>query len=179
VADCLVRLCEGLPAVFLVVWAIEIVRITPFQFGALQSILTAAAILSYVPAVALAGRTEKKPFVVATFLFFTLFPLTVLFCGSFAQLAAAYVVGGLREIGEPARKALLVDLSDEQIRGRSLGLYYTIRGFVVSGAATIGGILWSVRPALTLIAATLLGAAGTIWAAAFLPKEPARSPLPG
>jgi MFS family permease len=177
VADCLVRLCEGLPAVFLVVWAIEIVEITPFQFGALQSILTATAILSYVPAVALAERVEKKPFVVATFLFFTLFPLAVLFCRSFSQLAAAYVVGGLREIGEPARKALLVDLSNEQARGRSLGLYYAIRGFVVAGAATIGGILWSVRPTLTLLAATLLGAAGTIWAAAFLPKEPAPSPL--
>jgi MFS family permease len=174
VADCLVRLCEGLPAVFLVVWAIEIVKITPLQFGALQSILTVAAILSYLPAVALAERVEKKPFVVATFSFFTLFPLAVLLGRSFGQLAVAYVVGGFREIGEPARKALLVDLADARAPGRTLGLYYTIRGFAVAGAAAVGGFLWTIRPALTLLVAGALGAAGTIWAAVALPREPAR-----
>jgi len=173
VADCLVRLCEGLPAVFLVVWAIEIVKITPLEFGALQSILTAAAILSYLPAVVLAERVEKKPFVIATFLFFTLFPLAVLLGRSFGHLAVAYVVGGLREIGEPARKALLVDLAGEQAPGRTLGLYYTIRGFAVAGAASVGGFLWTIRPALTLFVACALGAAGTIWAAVTLPREPA------
>src|SRR5262249_28340486 len=78
VADCLIRLCEGLPDVFLVVWALEIVRVSPAQFGFLVSILMGAAILSYFPAAIFAGRVEKKPFVVATFLFFTLFPLAVL-----------------------------------------------------------------------------------------------------
>jgi MFS family permease len=171
VADCLVRLCEGLPAVFLVVWAIETVRISPMQFGLLQSILTASAMLSYAPAFALAGRVEKKPFVVATFFCFTLFPLAVLASGSFGHLAAAYVVGGLREIGEPARKALLVDLTDGPSQGRALGLYYAIRGFAVSGAAAVGGLLWTIRPAWTFLAAGLLGAAGTIWAAVALPGE--------
>jgi MFS family permease len=166
-----VRLCEGLPAVFLVVWAIETVRISPMQFGLLQSILTASAMLSYAPAFALAGRVEKKPFVVATFFCFTLFPLAVLASGSFGHLAAAYVVGGLREIGEPARKALLVDLTDGPSQGRALGLYYAIRGFAVSGAAAVGGLLWTIRPAWTFLAAGLLGAAGTIWAAVALPGE--------
>ena len=83
-ADCLIRLCEGLPDVFLVVWAIEIVRVSPAQFGLLISVLMATAILSYVPAAALAGRTEKKPFVLLTYAFFTLFPLAVLASRSFA-----------------------------------------------------------------------------------------------
>jgi MFS family permease len=169
VADCLVRLCEGLPAVFLVVWAIEILRISPLQFGLLQSVLMASAILSYAPALTLAERMEKKPFVVSTFLFFTLFPIAVLLSRSFAQLAAAYVVGGLREIGEPARKALLVDLSDRAAPGRTLGLYYAIRGFAVFGAAAIGGALWTIDPRATFLAASALGAAGTIWAAVSLP----------
>jgi len=174
VADCLVRLCEGLPEVFLVVWALETVRVSPVQFGALQSIRTAASLLSYLPAAALAGRVEKKPFVVLTFLFFALFPAAVCVSRSFAQLAAAYVIGGLREIGEPARKALIVDLSDPASPGRSVGLYYAIRGGAVAGAAAVGGALWTIRPELTFAAAALLGAAGAVWSLGFLPASGVR-----
>jgi hypothetical protein len=173
IADCLVRLCEGLPDVFLVVWALEVVRVTPVQFGFLTSILMGTAILSYAPAAALAGRVEKKPFVLLTYVFFAAFPLAVVLSRSFAGLAAAYCIGGLREIGEPARKALIVDLSDPAARGRTVGVYYGIRGFAVAGAAAIGGALWTIRPSLTFTVAAILGVAGTLWAAAFLPARPA------
>lgn len=175
-ADCLVRLCEGLPDVFLVIWALEVVRISPAQFGLLVSIQTTTSILSYIPAAALAGRVEKKPFVVLTFFFFAAFPLAVVLAGSFAQLAAAYVVGGLREIGEPARKALIVDLSPSGSRGRSVGTYYAVRGFIVAGAAAVGGALWTIRPSLTFLVAALLGVLGTIWAMLFLLADPTREP---
>ena len=168
IADCLVRLCEGLPEVFLVIWAIEVVKVTPLQFGLLTSVMTAAAVVSYFPAAALAGRAEKKPFVLATYVFFSLFPLAVFFARSFPALLAAYVVGGLREIGEPARKALIVDLSDPSWRGRTVGTYYSIRGFAVAGAAAIGGALWTIRPAWTFLAAAALGLLGTAWTAVFL-----------
>jgi MFS family permease len=171
IADCLIRLCEGLPEVFLVVWAIEIVRVTPAQFGILVSILMVTAIASYLPAAALAGRAEKKPFVILTYAFFTLYPLAVLASRSFGALAAASVVGGLREIGEPARKALIVDLSDPRARGRTVGVYYAIRGFAVAGAAAVGGALWTIRPSLTFLTAGALGVAGTLWAARFLPSR--------
>lgn len=170
VADCLVRLCEGLPDVFVVVWAIEFVRVSPAQFGLLTSILMATAIASYFPAAALAGRAEKKPFVLLTYAFFTLYPLALWSARSFAGLAAAAAVGGLREIGEPARKALIVDFADPAARGRTVGIYYAIRGFAVAGAAAVGGALWTIGPAWTFAAAAALGAAGTAWAAAFLPK---------
>jgi MFS family permease len=173
VADVLVRLCEGLPDVFLVVWAIEILRLSPSQFGIATSVLMATAILSYFPAAALAGHIERKPFVVATFLCFALFPAAVVLSRSFPQLVAAYVIGGLREVGEPARKALIVDLSAAGVRGKTVGLYYAIRGFSVAGAAAVGGALWTIRPALTFYAAFVLGLAGTLWAVATLPARPA------
>jgi MFS family permease len=176
IADCLIRLCEGLPDVFLVVWALEILRLSPSQFGLATSVLMGTAILSYFPAAALAGHVEKKPFVVATFLFFTLFPLAVVFSRTFPQLLGAYVLGGLREVGEPARKALIVDFSNLGARGKTVGLYYAIRGFAVAGAAAVGGALWTVRPALTFLVAVALGVAGTLWAAVTLPNRP--SPLP-
>ena len=170
IADCLIRLCEGLPDVFLIVWAIEVVHVSPAQFGVLMSVLMATAIASYVPAATLAGRAEKKPFVLLTYVFFTAFPLAVLASASFGHLLAAYAIGGLREIGEPARKALIVDLADPAARGRTVGLYYGIRGFAVAGAAAVGGLLWTIRPSLTFLAAAALGAAGTVWAAIFLPS---------
>ena len=171
IADCFIRLCEGLPDVFLVVWAIEIVGVSPAQFGVLISVLMATAIASYIPAAALAGRAKKKPFVLLTYVFFTLFPLAVLASRSFEHLLLAYALGGLREIGEPARKALIVDLAEPAARGQSVGLYYSIRGFAVAGAAAIGGVLWTIRPSLTFVAATALGILGTLWAALYLPPE--------
>ncbi|MGE5277390.1 MAG: MFS transporter [Acidobacteriota bacterium] len=169
VADCLIRLCEGLPDVFLVVWVLEVLRLSPVRFGLLQSVLMGTAILSYLPAALLARRVEKKPFVVLTFFFFALFPVAVVLSRTFWQLAAAYVVGGLREIGEPARKALIVDLAGASAPGRTVGLYYAVRGFVVAGAAAAGGALWTIRPALTFWMAALLGAAGTLWSLRSLP----------
>jgi MFS family permease len=171
IADCLVRLCEGLPDVFLVVWALEIVHTTPARFGLLTSVLMVTAILSYLPAALLAERAEKKPWVVLTYVFFTLFPVAVVLSRSFAGMALAYVVGGLREIGEPARKSLIVDLAVDD-PGRTVGLYYSLRGFAVAGAAAIGGLLWTVRPSLTFVVAAVLGGLGTLWAAVTLPSHP-------
>ena len=172
VADCLIRLCEGLPDVFLVIWAIEVVKVSPLQFGILTSVLMGTAILSYLPAAGGAERVEKKTFVLLTYVFFSLFPLAVFLSRSFLALLGAYVLGGLREIGEPARKALIVDLADPLARGRTVGLYYAIRGFSVAGAAAVGGALWMIAPSLTFSVATALGLAGTAWAAAFLPAAP-------
>src|SRR6266542_7143591 len=104
------------------------------------------AIVSYVPAAALAERAEKKWFILLTYFFFSLFPLAVFLSRSFLALIGAFAVGGLREIGEPARKALIVDLSDPRARGRTVGIYYAIRGFSVAGAASDEGELWKVNP---------------------------------
>jgi MFS family permease len=170
VADCLIRLCEGLPEVFLVVWALEIVKVSAARFGILTAILMATAIASYAPAALIAERAEKKPFVVLTYAFFTLFPIAVVLSHSYAALAAAFVVGGLREIGEPARKALIVELATGD-PGATIGLYYSIRGFAVAGASAVGGVLWTLRPSLTFLVAAGLGAAGTLWAALWLPAH--------
>jgi MFS family permease len=140
-------------------------------FGILSAILMATAIASYLPAALLAERAEKKPFVVLTYAFFTLFPLAVVCSHTYAALAAAFVVGGLREIGEPARKALIVDLASGD-PGATVGLYYSIRGFAVAGASALGGILWTIRPSFTFQVAAGLGAAGTLWAALSLPAHP-------
>lgn len=166
-SDILVRFCEQIPYAFVVVWAVGTEQnpgpITAVQFGLLRSIEMATAVLIYVPVAWLADRGNKKPLVVMTFVFFTLFPLALYFSRSFWMLAAAFVLRGLKEFGEPTRKALIMDLAPENRKAGIFGLYYLVRDVVVSVAAFGGAILWQHSPALNLMTAFAFGTAGTIW----------------
>jgi hypothetical protein len=114
-----------------------------------------------------ADKSQKKPFVVATFAFFTAFPLMLMFSKSFLMLAAAFMLRGLKEFGEPTRKALIMDLAPEDRKAGMFGLYYLIRDVIVSVAAFGGAFLWRASPELNLWAAFAFGAAGTLWFAFF------------
>ena len=161
VSDIFIRTCEGLVDVFLVLYAINVVGITAPQFGVLVAVQMLTSILSYIPAARFADRTGRKPFVIATFVAFALFPLAVVFATSFAWLVIAFVVGGLRELGEPARKALIVNLAQPSLRARSVGLYYLLRSVAIAPAAFVGGVLWGVAPALPFHVAAGIGLIGT------------------
>ena len=165
VADILVRFCEQIPYAFVVIWAVEKIRepITAFQFGVLTSIEMGAAMLIYIPVAYLADRGRKKPFVVMTFVFFTLFPLALLFCHSFALLVCAFVLRGLKEFGEPTRKALIMELAPEGRKATMFGLYYLLRDVVVAGAAFCGAFLWMISPATNFLVAFGFGVTGTLW----------------
>ena len=79
--------------------------------------------------------------ILATFAFFALFPLSLVALPA-EWLFLAFAVAGLREIGEPARKARIVDLAEEAHRGRVVGLYYLLRGLAAIPAPLLGGLLW-------------------------------------
>ena len=164
VADILVRFCEQIPYAFVVVWCMKTISkpVTAFQFGVLTSIEMATAVLVYIPVAYLADKSAKKPFVVMTFVFFTLFPLALLFCQSFESLVLAFVLRGLKEFGEPTRKALIMDLAPEDCKAGMFGLYYLLRDVVVSVAAFGGAFLWLVSPTTNFLVAFLFGVAGTL-----------------
>jgi MFS family permease len=170
-SDVLVRTCESLVDVFIVLYATRVIGVTAPQFGALVSIQMVASMVVYVPAAALARRIGRKPLVVATFVAFALFPLAVISAAGFAGLVAAFVVGGLRETGEPARKAVIVDLADPARRGRTTGLYYLMRSLAITPAALIGGALWSVRPELPFVVAGVFGLSGALVFALTVPAS--------
>ncbi|MEN3334898.1 MAG: hypothetical protein V7641_4263 [Blastocatellia bacterium] len=107
ISDIFIRTCEGMVSVFVVLYATDVIGITSLQFGLLVGVQMASSIAAYLPAAKLADRYGRKPFVVATFICFSLFPLAVVLSHSFAALIPAFVIGGLRELGEPARKATL------------------------------------------------------------------------
>jgi len=100
--------------------------------------------------------------VIATFVAFALFPVAVALARDFETLIVAFVLGGLREVGEPARKALIVDLVQPTVRARSIGLYYLVRSLAIEPAAFIGGLLWRVTPSLPFWVAGAIGLVGVI-----------------
>jgi MFS family permease len=161
-SDVLVRTCESLVDVFIVLYATRIIGVSAPQFGALVSVQMVTSMVVYVPAAALARRIGRKPLVIATFIAFAAFPLTVISAGGFAGLVVAFIVGGLRETGEPARKAVIVDLADPARRGRTTGLYYLMRSLAITPAALTGGALWNVRPELPFVVAGVFGLAGAL-----------------
>jgi MFS family permease len=172
-SDILVRTCEGLVDVFLILYAINVVGIGAPAYGVLIGVQATTAIVSYLPAARLADRVGRRPFVIATFVAFAAFPLAVVLAHDFTTLVGAFIVGGLREVGEPARKAMIVDLVRPSLRARSVGLYYLIRSLTVAPAAFIGGLLWKVAPALPFWLAGVVGVAGVVVFAATVEERDA------
>jgi MFS family permease len=161
VSDVFIRTCEGMVDVFLVIYALNVVGVSAPQFGLLIAVQMITAIACYLPVARLADRFGRKPFVVATFVAFSLFPLAVVAARGFGGLLLAYVVGGLREMGEPARKALIVDLVPPASRARGIGFYYFVRSLAITPAALLGGALWSITPSLPFLLAGATGLVGT------------------
>jgi MFS family permease len=164
ISDILVRFCEQIPYAFVVVWCMKTIAapVTALQFGILTSIEMITALLIYIPVAYFADRGTKKPFVVTTFCFFTFFPLVLLYSRSFPWLALAFVLRGLKEFGEPTRKALIMDLAPEDRKAAMFGLYYLLRDVIVSVAAFGGAFLWLIGPALNFLVAFSCGLLGTI-----------------
>jgi MFS family permease len=165
VSDILIRFCEQIPYAFVVLWCMKEIAepVTAFQFGILTAIEMATAVVVYIPVAYLADRSGKRPFVLATFGFFTLFPIALLFSRSFPVLVVAFIVRGLKEFGEPTRKALIMDLAPEGRKAATFGLYYLIRDVVVSVAAFGGAFLWQISPSTNFLVASAFGLLGTIW----------------
>ncbi len=167
-ADILIRFCERIPDAFVVVWAMDVIAhpVDATQFGLLTTIEMATAVAVYIPVAYLADRAGKKPFVAATFVFFTLFPLVLLVSRSFWTLVGAFVIRGLKEFGEPTRKALIMDLAPEDAKAITFGAYYLVRDVIVSIAAFGGAFLWRIHaigPEVNLLTAFVFGIIGTTW----------------
>lgn len=163
VSDILIRFCEQIPYAFVVIWCMKDVGVSAVQFGLLTTIEMVTAVLVYVPVAYLADRSTKKPFVLITFVNFTVFPLFLLVARSFPLLIIAFIIRGLKEFGEPTRKALIMDLAPEDMKAGMFGLYYLLRDVIVSVAAFSGALLWDVSPQVNFLVAAGFGLLGTAY----------------
>lgn len=162
ISDIIIRTCEGMTGVLTILYVTNVAGFSVARYGILIAIQMFTSILVYIPAGKIADRVGRKPFVIATFLSFALFPIAVVSASNFTLIVLAFVIGGLREIGEPARKAMIVDFAKESARARSIGLYYLVRSLSITPAAVIGGLLWKIKPEVPFITAGIIGVLGTL-----------------
>src|SRR5437870_3700014 len=162
-SDILIRFCERIPYAWVVIFAMDYIGVSGEQVGVLTAIEMLAATLCIIPASHYADRHGREPFVIATFIMFTLFPISLLMSRSFPALVVAFVIRGLKEFGDTSRKALIIGYSDSERRGQMVGTYYLVRDLIVSTGAILGAYLWKLGPALNFLGAAALGAAGTIF----------------
>jgi MFS family permease len=161
-AECLVRFGEAVAAAFIVLYVLNVLGRSAPAYGALYALQQFIALAAYLPSASLAKLAGRRPLIALTFFFFALFPLAVQWAESTPALLAAFIIGGLKEVGEPARKALIVDQAEAAQRGRVVGVYYTIRNTLIVPAGVIGGVLWMRAPALPLQVAGVIGLAGVL-----------------
>ena len=162
VSDIVVRFGEGIGEIFVVLYVVNVLGASPATFGWLVALAMLTSIVSYIPAARSADAGSRKPWVALTYAFFAAFPLVLALTRSTALLPLAFVCMGLREIGEPPRKAMIVDLARPDRKSVDVGAYYLVRNFAVFPAALVGGLLWRMAPSYTFLVAAVVAAAGAV-----------------
>ena len=165
-ADCLLRFGSEMSAMFVILYVVNVLGSSELHFGFLMSVATLTAVLLTLPAAKLSDRAaprSRRPIVAATYLLFAAFPLVLVVIPSAGWLIPVFVISGLRHVGEPVRKALIIDLAEGPGRGRLIGVYHTIRGACVLPSALIGGCLWEWSPAAPFLVGSGISVSGLIW----------------
>lgn len=160
ISDIIIRTGEAMAELFIIIYATNIIGVSLGQYGILVAIQMTISVLVYIPAARIADRIGRKPFVIVTFFCFAIYPAAVVVATGFLTLIPAFIIGGLREIGEPSRKAMIVDAASPHLRARTVGLYYLIRSLSITPAAAIGGLLWKIAPPTPFITACVIGLVG-------------------
>lgn len=162
-SDILIRFCERIPFAWVVIFAMDYVGVSGRQVGVLTTVEMLAATLCIIPASHFADKYGREPFVIVTFIMFTLFPISLLMSRSFSALVIAFAIRGLKEFGDTSRKALIIGYCEAERRGQMVGTYYLVRDLIVSPGALIGAYLWKLGAALNFLGAAALGIVGTIF----------------
>ena len=161
-SDILVRFCERIPFAWVVIYAMDYVGVNAKEVGILTTIEVVVASACIIPASHFADKHGREPFVLATFGFFTLFPVALWLSGSFAMLAVAFAIRGLKEFGDASRKALIIGYCAPERRGQMIGAYYLVRDLLVSAGAILGAWFWKLGPGANFIGAAAFGLVGTV-----------------
>jgi MFS family permease len=178
-AEVFTRWCDWLVREFVVLYLMAVRGLDPVYIGVLFAVQNVTALLTYLPIGRMTAVVGLQPFIGLTFVFFALFPLSLAVVPDGWGLIVAFVVYGLREIGEPARKALITSLLPPAVRAEGVGLYWGLRSVAICWASLVGALVWyAFGPGHLLFLAFAVGALG---AAVFylLVRQPAAEPATG
>src|SRR6202011_1059404 len=112
-SDILVRFCERITYAWVVIFAMDYIGMNAKEVGVLIAVEMLAATLCIIPTSYYAERYGREPFVIVTFIMFTLFPISLLLSRSFPSyslvlLFVAFIIRGFKEFGDTSRKALII-----------------------------------------------------------------------
>src|SRR5438067_13153156 len=82
-SDILIRFCERIPYAWVVIFAMDYIGVSAKEIGVLTAVEMLAATLCIIPASHYADRYGREPFVIVTFVMFTLFPISLLVARGF------------------------------------------------------------------------------------------------
>src|ERR1700676_5145328 len=108
-SDILVRFCERISYAWAIIFAMDYIGMSAKEVGVLTVIEVLVASLCIIPASHFADKTQREPFVLVTFIMFTIFPISLMVSRNFGMLAVAFAIRGLKEFGDTSRKALIVN----------------------------------------------------------------------
>jgi len=152
IGEIFARFGQAMVKFFIALYVIDLFQAKTFGF--FIGIQMTVAILSYLPAAYIAERMGRKPVIIVTFVCFSIYPALILLSSSYYWILFGFVIMGLKEFGEPARKALIVNFSRNDVRGKNIGLYYTIRSSVIIPAGIAGSLLWIYSPQILALTAS-------------------------
>ena len=159
---------------FAVLYVVGVLLRSKAEAGILLAVTSLTALITYIPIGKLVDRAKSpRPFIGITFALFALFPLNLVLLPRYlpgfgipvmAALVIVFILNGLRELGEPARKALISSGFPKETRARSIGLYWGLRSFAFCPAPLISYFLWSkIGPESTFLIGGIIGVIGTLW----------------
>ena len=159
---------------FAVLYLVGVLAVSTGEAGALVALGGLTALLTYIPVGKMVDKAASpRLFIGLTFFLFALFPLNLVLLPQLLPLAGVpvtgalvivFVLNGLREVGEPARKAMIAGGFPRETRARAIGLYWGLRSFAFCPAPLISYLLWSrLGPEPTFLIGGALGMAATLW----------------
>lgn len=173
-AEILLRWGDWFVRDFAVLYVVGVLMRSNQEAGVLIALTSLTALLTYIPAGKIIDRAPNpKPYIGVTFFLFALFPINLVLLPKLlpalgvpmmGALGIIFVLNGLRELGEPARKAMISGGFSSDIRARAIGLYWGLRSFAFCPAPLISYLLWRwLGPQATFLIGGIVGMLGTAW----------------
>ena len=166
---------------FMVVYATEVLGLSPTQWGVITTLTSLVSTLLTIPSGILSDRIGRKPCIIVSRVLSPMQMLGFILSRNFWHILASRLLGGIGEgfggtvmgiMGGPAWQALVADIVPASRRGSVMGLMGTLTGLLSLPASWIGGYMYDhVSPLTPFQASFAFGVAATLIFIIFL-KEP-------
>lgn len=133
---------------FTALYVTDVIRISNFDWGLVNTVSTAVTIVLGFPLGKLVDKISRKKAVILSYAIFMPFTFLFIVSRSFAQLLfvfSMFAVGGCLIM--PAYQALQADMIPREKRGRIMGTIGTLNVMTTIPASALAGFLYSLNPA--------------------------------